>query len=235
VASDEQLSKLEEKYDGYTVNDRDGDKIGKVDELFVDETDREEYIGVKMGLLGISGTTLIPLEMARVDEQDRVIEVSESKERVKDAPPIATTTRSTTSSRTESAATSASEPRAPPDNAALTAVPRVAGWLKRARTGARPIARDAKTVEATEKEEKGRVWSVESARVGKTAGTEERTIETRGARSRNPAAGSPAIWSLVAENLMIWSLVARGRARNRNLDVLVKSAASGKRKNRASA
>ena len=86
MASDEQLSKLEEKYDGYTVNDRDGDKIGKVDELFVDETDREEYIGVKMGLLGISGTTLIPLEMARVDEQDRVIEVSESKERVKDAP-----------------------------------------------------------------------------------------------------------------------------------------------------
>ncbi len=86
MASDEQLSKLEEKYDGYTVNDRDGDKIGKVDELFVDETDREEYIGVKMGLLGLSGTTMIPMEMARVDEQDRVIEVSESKERVKDAP-----------------------------------------------------------------------------------------------------------------------------------------------------
>ena len=86
MASDEQLSKLEEKYAGYTVNDRDGDKIGKVDELFVDETDREEYIGVKMGLLGLSGTTMIPMEMARVDEQDRVIEVSESKERVKDAP-----------------------------------------------------------------------------------------------------------------------------------------------------
>lgn len=86
MANDEQLSKLEEKYDGYTVNDRDGDKIGKVDELFVDETDREEYIGVKMGLLGLSGTTMIPMEIARIDEQDRVIEVSESKERVKDAP-----------------------------------------------------------------------------------------------------------------------------------------------------
>ncbi len=86
MASDEQLSKLEAKYDGYTVNDRDGDKIGKVDELFVDETDREEYIGVKMGLLGLSGTTMIPMEMARIDEQDRVIEVDESKERVKDAP-----------------------------------------------------------------------------------------------------------------------------------------------------
>lgn len=86
MAGDEQLSKLEEKYDGYTVNDRDGDKIGKVDELFVDDTDREEYIGVKMGLLGLSGTTLIPMEIARVDERDRVIEVAESKERVKDAP-----------------------------------------------------------------------------------------------------------------------------------------------------
>ncbi|MCA1727892.1 MAG: PRC-barrel domain-containing protein [Actinobacteria bacterium] len=86
MASDEQLGKLEEKYDGYTVNDRDGDKIGKVDELFVDETDREEYIGVKMGLFGLSGTTLIPMEVARVNEQDRAIEVSEPKERVKDAP-----------------------------------------------------------------------------------------------------------------------------------------------------
>ena len=86
MAGDEQLSRLEEKYDGYTVNDRDGDKIGKVDELFVDDTDREEYIGVKMGLFGLAGTTLIPMEIARVDERDRVIEVAESKERVKDAP-----------------------------------------------------------------------------------------------------------------------------------------------------
>ncbi len=84
--SDEQLSKLEEKYDGYTVYDRDGEKIGKVDDLFVDETDREEYIGVKMGLFGLSGTTLIPTEVARVDDQDRSIRVSESKDRVKDAP-----------------------------------------------------------------------------------------------------------------------------------------------------
>src|SRR3954447_11008557 len=86
VASDERLRELEEKYEGYTVNDRDGDKIGKVDDLFVDDTDREEYIGVKMGLFGLSGTTLIPMEMVRVDERERSIEVSETKERVKDAP-----------------------------------------------------------------------------------------------------------------------------------------------------
>jgi len=80
------MRELEERYEDYTVYDRDGDKIGKVDDLFVDETDREEYIGVRMGLFGLSGTTLIPMEMVRVNEQDRAIEVSDSKEHVKDGP-----------------------------------------------------------------------------------------------------------------------------------------------------
>ncbi|CAN5324549.1 hypothetical protein BH24ACT19_BH24ACT19_11320 [soil metagenome] len=86
MASDERLRELEEKYEGYTVYDNAGEKIGKVDELFVDETDREEYIGVEMGLFGLSGTTLVPMEISRVDEQGRRIEVAETKEHVKDAP-----------------------------------------------------------------------------------------------------------------------------------------------------
>ncbi len=86
MASDERLRELEEKYEGYTVYDSSGEKIGKVDELFVDEDDREEYIGVKMGLFGLSGTTLVPMEISRVDEQGRRIEVTETKEHVKDAP-----------------------------------------------------------------------------------------------------------------------------------------------------
>ena len=84
--ADDRMRELEERYEDYTVYDRDGDKIGKVDDLFVDETDREEYIGVKMGLFGLSGTTLIPMELSRVNDQDRSIEVSDSKEHVKDAP-----------------------------------------------------------------------------------------------------------------------------------------------------
>jgi hypothetical protein len=36
----------------------------------VDEADREEYIGVKMGLFGLIGTTLIPMEIARVNERE---------------------------------------------------------------------------------------------------------------------------------------------------------------------
>ncbi|HKZ26278.1 MAG TPA: PRC-barrel domain-containing protein, partial [Rubrobacteraceae bacterium] len=86
MANDERLRELEERYEGYTVYDNGGSRIGKVDDLFVDDTDREEYIGVKMGLFGLSGTTLIPMEISRVNDQDRTIEVSESKDHVKDAP-----------------------------------------------------------------------------------------------------------------------------------------------------
>jgi sporulation protein YlmC with PRC-barrel domain len=85
VASEERLRELEEKYEGYTVYDNRGERIGKVDDLFIDEADREEYIGVKMGFLGRK-STLIPMDIVRVNEEDRAIEVSESKDHVKDAP-----------------------------------------------------------------------------------------------------------------------------------------------------
>jgi len=85
VARDERLRELEEKYEDYTVYDNRGEKIGKVDDLFIDEADNEEYIGVKMGFLGRK-STLIPMDIVRVNEADRAIEVSESKDHVKDAP-----------------------------------------------------------------------------------------------------------------------------------------------------
>src|SRR5215217_4851176 len=85
VASEDRLRELEEKYEGYKVYDNRGERIGKVDDLFIDEADREEYIGVKMGFLGRK-STLIPMDIVRVNEADRAIEVSESKGHVKDAP-----------------------------------------------------------------------------------------------------------------------------------------------------
>ncbi len=85
MASEERLRELEEKYEDYTVYDNQGSKIGKVDDLFVDEKDHEEYIGVKLGFLGRK-STLIPTEIVRINENDRTIEVSESKDHVKDAP-----------------------------------------------------------------------------------------------------------------------------------------------------
>ena len=68
MADEGRLKQLEERYEGYTVYDNAGDKIGKVDELFVDEDDREEYIGVKMGFLG-RRSTLIPMDIVRVNER----------------------------------------------------------------------------------------------------------------------------------------------------------------------
>ena len=83
---DKRLKELDDKYEDYAVYDNAGEKIGKVDDLFIDETDRQEYIGVEMGLFGLSGKTLIPMEIARVDKQERRIEVAASKDQAKNAP-----------------------------------------------------------------------------------------------------------------------------------------------------
>ncbi len=79
----DRFRELEDMYSGYQVNDRNGEKIGKVDDLFVDEDDSTEYIGVKMGFLGMN-STLIPMEICRVDEGSETITVSSEKDRVKD-------------------------------------------------------------------------------------------------------------------------------------------------------
>ncbi len=76
---------IEDQYAGYTVYDNSGSKIGKVDDLFLDENDRPEYIGVKMGFLGTK-STLIPMEVATTDESAGAITVSSDKETVKNGP-----------------------------------------------------------------------------------------------------------------------------------------------------
>jgi uncharacterized protein (TIGR02271 family) len=82
----DRFTAIEDQYAGFEVYDRNGEKIGKVDDLFLDENDQPEYIGVKMGFLGLEGTSLIPWEVARVDENDHRIEVSVDKAQVKEGP-----------------------------------------------------------------------------------------------------------------------------------------------------
>jgi uncharacterized protein (TIGR02271 family) len=82
----DRFTAIEDQYAGYEVYDRNGEKIGKVDDLFVDENDRAEYLGVKMGFLGLEGTSLIPWELTRVNEQGHRIEVSVDKAQVKEGP-----------------------------------------------------------------------------------------------------------------------------------------------------
>src|ERR687897_854232 len=81
----DRFTAIEDQYAGFTVYDQAGEKIGKVDDLFVDESDSPEYIGVKMGLLG-TRSTLIPWEAVEVHEDEGRIIAALDKDRVQDAP-----------------------------------------------------------------------------------------------------------------------------------------------------
>ena len=81
----DRFTTLEDRFAGYEVYDPSGEKIGKVDDLFVDENDQPEYIGVKMGFLGTS-STLIPVGIITIDSDRGLIEVSQPKSVVKDGP-----------------------------------------------------------------------------------------------------------------------------------------------------
>lgn len=82
---DDRFTELGEQYAGYAVYDRQGEKIGNVDDIFLDENDQPEYIGVKMRFQGTK-STLIPVEAVRVDQQGSRIEVSVDKATAKDGP-----------------------------------------------------------------------------------------------------------------------------------------------------
>jgi uncharacterized protein (TIGR02271 family) len=81
----DRFTAIEDEYAGYTVVDQSGSKIGKVDDLFLDENDRPEYFGVKMGFLGTS-STLIPADVTTINDEQGLIEVSQPKDTVKDGP-----------------------------------------------------------------------------------------------------------------------------------------------------
>jgi hypothetical protein len=75
------------KYRGYTAYDNRREKIGKVDDLFVDEADREEYIRVKLGFLG-TRSVLIPMNLAWFNHGNKAINIRSSKDRIKNAPQV---------------------------------------------------------------------------------------------------------------------------------------------------
>jgi uncharacterized protein (TIGR02271 family) len=82
----DRFTAIEDRFAGYEVYDQSGSKIGKVDDLFVDESDQPEYVGVKTGLLGTS-STLIPWEaVSSTDDEGRAITVATDKETAKNGP-----------------------------------------------------------------------------------------------------------------------------------------------------
>ncbi len=84
-ARTDRLAEVEDRYAGYTVYDRHYERMGNVDDLFVDENDSPEYIGVKMGFLG-TRSTLIPFQMVRVNDAQQTIKVAADKETLKNGP-----------------------------------------------------------------------------------------------------------------------------------------------------
>jgi PRC-barrel domain len=69
----------------YTVYDSHYERIGKVDDVVLDELDRVTYVGVKMGFFG-TDSTLVPVELIRINDKRRLVEVAESKETIRHAP-----------------------------------------------------------------------------------------------------------------------------------------------------
>jgi hypothetical protein len=130
-ARTDKFTEVEDRYAGYTVHDRHYEKLGEVDVLFVDENDQPEYLGVKMGFLG-TRTTLIPFQLARVNDARQVIKVAADKETLKNAPPSMTTVRSLPSSRKRSTPTTASSAPRPSGTPAPTTqmrAPTLAPWV----------------------------------------------------------------------------------------------------------
>jgi uncharacterized protein (TIGR02271 family) len=104
-ASDEEISDIEEeyvltharyddasetpeqRYAGYEVYAQDGEKLGKPDDLFVDENDNPEYVGVWTDPLE-TRSVLIPAEAITVDDASSRMLVSGSKDKVEAGPSL---------------------------------------------------------------------------------------------------------------------------------------------------
>jgi hypothetical protein len=79
------FARLKSSSEEYSVYDNHYERIGRVDDVFIDERDAVSYIGVKMGFFG-TNSTLVPVEIVRVNDKRRLIEVDEEAETIKHAP-----------------------------------------------------------------------------------------------------------------------------------------------------
>src|SRR5215217_60795 len=85
VGDADPFARLKSSNEEYSVYDAHYERIGKVDDILLDEQDKVSYVGVKMGFFG-TNSTLIPVEIIRVNDRRRLVEVSESAETIKHAP-----------------------------------------------------------------------------------------------------------------------------------------------------
>ncbi len=82
---DERSGQMGEGFAGYQVYDRHYEKVGKVEHVYVDESDRLEYVGVKTGFFG-THSTLIPMSIVRVNDERQLMEVNSDKDTITNSP-----------------------------------------------------------------------------------------------------------------------------------------------------
>jgi Uncharacterized protein conserved in bacteria (DUF2188)/PRC-barrel domain len=83
----EPLVTPEERYAQYGIYDQYGERIGPLSDLFVDENDEPEYVGVETGLPG-NRSVLVPAEVISVDDRLRRMVVSHPRSLVETAPSL---------------------------------------------------------------------------------------------------------------------------------------------------
>jgi uncharacterized protein (TIGR02271 family) len=83
---DDRSAMPEEQYAGYEIYAQDGERIGKLDDLFIDENDNPEYVGVRMSVSGSTRSVLIPADVVTVDVEPRRMVVSRPKGMVEAGP-----------------------------------------------------------------------------------------------------------------------------------------------------
>jgi hypothetical protein len=87
MGSEDPFFELKRSHKDYKVFDAHYERIGKVDELFVDELDHPIYLGVSAGLLD-PGSILIPMDLVRINDKRGVVEVDSSRQRIEEAPSL---------------------------------------------------------------------------------------------------------------------------------------------------
>jgi uncharacterized protein (TIGR02271 family) len=82
--SNDRYSTMEENYTGYEMYSQDGESLGPITDIFLDENDQPEYFGVRTGS---SESLLIPAEVTQKDTGGgRRIEVSRPASEIKSGP-----------------------------------------------------------------------------------------------------------------------------------------------------
>lgn len=87
MGSDDQFAELKASHRDYKVFDGHYERIGKVDELFVDEADHPIYLGVSTGLLEMD-SVLIPMDIVRINDKRGVVEADTTRDRIENAPSL---------------------------------------------------------------------------------------------------------------------------------------------------